>query len=82
MMTYVLYCDRLDAWFMCIRLGMFWECGPRETAREFSTRRQAVKVLQAHGKHREGWRVLAGGAIAQCARPGLYATQKAARADD
>lgn len=59
--VYVLYCDQHDAsgYFIRLGLGIFWECGPREMAREFTTRHAAVAVMQQAGKHREGWRVLA-----------------------
>lgn len=46
-------------YFMDIGLGIFWTCGTSpDNARRFARRAAAVKVLQANGKHREGWRVI------------------------
>lgn len=47
------------SYFIRISLGIFWECttNPAE-AKQFPTRAAAVKVLQASGKHRQGWRVI------------------------
>lgn len=58
MRVYLIYSDQHQAYFIRLGLGMFWECGSREDAREFATRAQAVKVMQQNGKHYQGWRVL------------------------
>ncbi len=46
-------------YFVRLGLGIFWECcHERASAKEFATRTRAVKMMQACGKHREGWRVV------------------------
>jgi len=45
-------------YFIRLGLGIFWECGPRDMAKEFRTRRDAVKTMQSAGKHHDGWRVI------------------------
>ncbi len=56
---YVIYDDSRSYWFVRLGLGMFWECtSERSDAKEFETRAKAAKVMQAAGKHRDGWRVL------------------------
>ncbi len=57
---FLLYCDdhHASGYFIRLGLGIFWECGPRDMAKEFSRRSDAVRVMQSAGKHRQGWRVL------------------------
>lgn len=57
-MTFLIYDDARNLYFVHLVLGIFWECGPRERAKEFSTRKQAAKMLQDCGKHRDGWRIV------------------------
>ena len=57
--VYVLYCDdHGESGYFQGTAFIFWTCGSRNGAREFQTRAAAVKVMQANGKHRQGWRVL------------------------
>ncbi len=39
-------------------LSIFWESGPREMAKEFTSRALAVKRMHNAGKHLEGWRII------------------------
>lgn len=56
---FVLFDDSRSLYFVQLGLGIFWEC-THEVARakRFVKRSHAVKVLQANGKHRQGWRVI------------------------
>lgn len=56
--VYVIYDDSRDIYFIHLGLGLFWECGSRERAREFTTRKAAATMLTRTGKNRQGWRVL------------------------
>lgn len=58
--VYVLYCDDHgpSGYYHGTGLGIFWTCGARAGAREFTTRAAAAKLMQRNGKHRQGWRVL------------------------
>lgn len=56
--VYLIFCDDRSAFFHRMGLGIFWECGGRDRAREFNTRAQAAKVLHKNGKHHQGWRVI------------------------
>lgn len=58
--VHLLYNDAHGAsgYFIRLGLGIFWECGPRDMAREFSTRAAAAKTMLRAGKNRHGWRVI------------------------
>ncbi len=51
--------DESPRYFIRLGLGIFWECGPIDMAKRFTTRQAAAKVMQDAGKHRNGWRVVA-----------------------
>ena len=58
MTRYLLYRDGVDAYFMRVGLGTFWECGPRQFAKEFTRRADAAKILHRYQKHLAGWRIV------------------------
>lgn len=51
--------NETERYFIRLGIGIFWECGARERAKEFTSRALAVKTMQRAGKHRQGWRVIA-----------------------
>ncbi len=51
--------DESPRFFIRLGIGIFWECGPFDMAKRFTTRQAAAKVMQDAGKNRQGWRVVA-----------------------
>lgn len=58
--VYLIINDNRGIYFVCLGLGMFWECtSDRSKAREFPRRRDASRMLTSTGKQHEGWRIVA-----------------------
>ena len=57
--SWLIFDDARGYYFIRLGLGIFWECGSKaEDAKRFTSRNQAVKVMQSARKHLEGWRVI------------------------
>lgn len=55
---HVLYDDSRNLYFVSLALGLFWECGPIDRARRFTSRAAAWTFMRKNGKHKDGWRVV------------------------